>query len=168
MKQRRDNDEEWHIKLDNEFVIKAQLFKEYFFREFNSIKTKDMYYNNLVRNGINNIDTFILIENMDDINQYIRPTDKIQKILFNSKINQIKNDRNYFVQKLQRINMYHCLNSFDLNGIFTLNEYNIKIKSIDDLKKIINDDIASSLIFKFFNPKNINLNQNNIILNGLE
>ena len=44
---------------------------------------------------------------------------------------------------------------FDSNGIYTLNEYNIKIKTINDLKNILNNNNkVSQLIFNLINNDN--------------
>ena len=146
-----NNEQKLDQKLDNGLTKKQQSFKEYFFSTFDNMKSNKIYYHNLIENDINDFDFFIVIENMDDINEYIKPKNKLHASVILKKIKQIKIDRDNFETKLRTLNMYHYLNLFDSNGIYTLNEYNIKIKSINDIKKIINDNNQScSLIFNTF------------------
>ena len=56
------------------------------------------------------------------------------------------------------INMVDYLDNFDSNGIYTLKEYNNKIKNINDLKIIFNDH---QLCLTIFNSMNSNNNGNN-------
>ena len=139
---------------DNLFRKKEESFRKYFFKKFDSIKSNKIYYNNLVENDINNFDVFILMESMDDINEYIKPKNKLHGSLILKRINKIKKDRNIFELKLDRINMSDYLDVFDLYGIYTLNEYNNKIKTINDLKNILNNNEASQLIFNSINNNN--------------
>ena len=158
-KQINNTDQKSEQKMDNESIKKDESFKDYFLKTFNNIKSNKIYYDNLIENELNSIESLILIENVGDINEYIKPKNKIHANLLLKKIKQIKIDRNNFEEKLKIINMYHYLNVFDEYGIYTLNEYYIKIKTINDLKSITKDDALSSLIFDSFN-KNRNIPDN--------
>ena len=149
-----NNQQKSEQKQDDNFNRKEELFRKYFLKTFDSMKSNKIYYNNLVDNDLNSIDTFILIENMDDINGYIKPKNKIHANLLLKRINKIKKDRNIFESKLDRINMSDYLDVFDLYGIYTLNEYNNKIKTINDLKNILNNNKDSELIFNSINNDN--------------
>ena len=126
---------------------KRESFKEYFLNEFGDIKSKMKYYYNLVSNEITSIDSLILIANMDDINEYIKPINKMHTNLLLKKIKQIKKGRNKFEQILVTINMFDYLDNFDSNGIYTFKQYNNKIKNINDLKKITNNKKGCLTIF---------------------
>ena len=143
-----NNDEQ---KMDNELTKKEELFKDYFFKTFDNMKSNKIYYNNLIENDVNDFNIFIIIENMDDINEYIKPKNKLHANLILKKIKQIKNDRNNFESKLKMINMFDYLDNFDSNGIYTLKEYNNKITNINDLKSIIKNNKACNIIFNSIN-----------------
>ena len=150
LKQRR-NENKSEQKNNNTLTQKEKSFKEYFLNEFSHIKSRVKYYNNLVSNEITSINTFILINNISDVNEYIQPINKIHGNLFLKTINQIIRDRNKFEEKLESINMFDYLDDFDRHGIFTLKQYNNKIKNINDLKKIINNNKACITIFNSIN-----------------
>ena len=95
----------------NDDVNTEDVFKEYFMKEFRNIKSNMKYYDNLVENELNSIDAFILLENIDDINEYIKPKNKIHGILILNKINEIRQDRKKLKYKLKKdkyVSFYEC------------------------------------------------------------
>ena len=154
LSKQNNNQQKSEQKINNEWSDNNEPFKEFFLKIFKKIKSNEIYYKKLIENEINNIDSFILIESIDDINEYIKPKNKIHANLILKSINKIRDDRHTFEQKLKTLNMSNYLDTFDSNGIFTLNEYNNNIKTINDLKNIINDNKACNAIFNSINNDN--------------
>ena len=139
------------LKTSDELNKKEVAFKQYFANTFKHIKSNKIYYNNLIKNEITGIDSLILMDGISDINEYIKPKNKIHANLFLKRINQIKNDRNEFEEILKMINMFGYLDNFDEHGIYTLKEYNDKIININDLKWIIKNNKACITIYNSIN-----------------
>ena len=109
-------------------------------------KSTAKYYDKLVENELNDIDTLILME-LDDLNEYNISHNKLHKKRFIKIVNDIKIERNIFIQNIKDINKGHLIELFDNKGIYTMNEYRKHCKTVNDINRIVNDLSDSKELF---------------------
>ena len=111
---------------------KDKAFKIYYNELFDGVLLQ--YYDNIVYNRVNDIDTLILLDNTDDLNQYNIITNKFHQIKFVDIVKQIKIERHKWIKCLKKINLYYAfINVFDKHGIYTINEFKKRFKNVDEL-----------------------------------
>ena len=143
---------------DNDDELQLKIFKAFYYKYFDVGLYK--YYNLLIKNDINNVDILLMIEKEFLLKQNI--INNIHIELFMNKINEIKPERQEFVQFLKELDAYfNCGNKFSINGIFTRHDFTENINNVDELNDILNNPDMSTLIFERFNEMyNINGNNN--------
>mmetsp|Transcript_77276 Transcript_77276/g.94757 ORF Transcript_77276/g.94757 Transcript_77276/m.94757 type:complete len:132 (+) Transcript_77276:1-396(+) len=101
--------------------------------EFESFRDKYVY---VLKNGYDSIPIFIELNELND-NEFqteLNIKKKPKKIAFRKKINDIKIRYNKFNEILNTIHMSQYHRAFINNGIYTIQMFKEKYKTVDDLK----------------------------------
>ena len=145
------------------------IFEIYYHEKFGGILSK--YYDALVINEFNDIDMLTLLDNSNDLNEYNIIQSKLHQKKFISIINDIKIDRNEWLQYLKKHKIhYRYINVLNNNGIYTFIEFYDNFKNFNELNNILNNIHVSKKIFDNLpnNNNNNNSNQNNSNNNNFE
>ena len=131
---------------------KDSSFKIYYQRLFDGVLLQ--YYENIVQSRLNDIDTLILLDNIDDLNQYNIIINKFHQIKFINIVKQIKIERHKWIKCLKKVNIYYdYINVFDKHGIYTINEFKKRFKNVDELNDLINNVDVSKKLYNIISKK---------------
>ena len=132
-------------------------FNQYFLSHFDQFQdSTKIYLNNIISNECNNIDTLITL-NENSLIKYVKVKDIHLKAFIN-QINIIQINRKKWFEYLNKLNSFCYHKILDKYGIYTFNEFYVKINSIAILNKVINNKIDSIKLYEN-TPKYI---QNNV------
>ena len=138
--------------LDIDLSKKEAAFKAYYNRVFDGVLL--VYYDTLVYNRVNDIDMLILLDNIDDLNQYNIIKNKFHQIKFINIVKQIKIERNKWIKCLKKLNIYiEYINVFDKHGIYTINDFKKRFKNVDELNSLLNNIDTSKKAYNILSKK---------------
>ena len=119
------------------------IFDHFYNKHFKAFKgINGAYYNNLKTNDCNYMEIFI------DLTENALTNDIKVKSFHVKKFTRMIYDLQQFRNFLANYHQKHYIELFYKNGIYTLDEFYLRFKSINDLKKILKDNKDSIIIYK--------------------